>query len=104
MAADFVALTADTFAPHLGASFRVEGGRHVLSLSEVERLETQPGHGDPTYQPFVLIFSGPPGDVLAEGMHMLTREGGADADAYDLYLIPVHTPAAGRQDYQAVFN
>jgi len=106
MAADLVALTADTFAPHLGAAFRVEGGRHVLSLSEVERLENQPGHGDPAYQPFVLIFSGPPGDVLAEGMHTLTRETGAleGEAAYDLYLIPVHTPAPGRQDYQAVFN
>ena len=100
MAADVVVLTADTFAPHLGTSFRVEGGRHVLSLSEVERLETQPGHA-PGFAPFVLIFSGPPGDVLAEGMHTIVRE---DGTACDLYLIPVHTPAPGRQDYQAVFN
>jgi hypothetical protein len=34
-------------------------------------------------------------------MHTITREDGA---AHDLYLIPVHTPAPGRQDYQAVFN
>jgi hypothetical protein len=100
MAADFVALTADAFAPHLGASFKVEGGHHVLSLSEVERLEAQPGHA-PSFAPFVLIFSGPPGDVLAEGMHTIARE---DGTAYDLYLIPVHTPARDRQDYQAVFN
>jgi hypothetical protein len=102
MAADFVAPTADTFAPHVGASFRVEGGRHVLSLSQVERLENQPGHGNPAFEPFVLIFSGPPGEVLAEGMHTLTPEAGGAA--HDLYLIPVHTPAPGRQDYQAVFN
>jgi hypothetical protein len=101
MAAEFVALTADTFAPHLGTSFRVEGGHHVLSLREVERLASQPGHGDPAFEPFVLIFSGPPGDVLAEGMHTIGRE---DGTAYDLYLIPVHTPARERQDYQAVFN
>jgi hypothetical protein len=101
MAADFVVLTADTFAPHVGAPFRVEGGHHVLSLSEVERFENQPGHGDRDFQPFVLIFSGAPGDVLAEGMHTITRE---DGTAYELYLMPVHTPAPGRQDYQAVFN
>ena len=101
MTAEFVALTADTFAPHLGTSFRVEGGHHVLSLSEVERLASQPGHMDQAFQPFVLIFRGPPGDVLAEGMHTITSEEGT---AYDLYLIPVHTPAPGRQDYQAVFN
>jgi len=101
MTAEFVALTADTFAPHLGTSFRVEGGHHVLSLSEVERLAIQTGHMDQAFQPFILIFRGPPGDVLAEGMHTIRGENGT---AYDLYLIPVHTPAPGRQDYQAVFN
>ena len=102
--ADFVALTADTFAPHVGASFRVEGGRHVLSLGEIERGEIQPGN--PGFQPFILIFRGPPGDVLAEGMHTIRREDGSHEQgaAYDLYLIPIHTPAPGRQDYQAVFN
>ncbi|WP_165185474.1 DUF6916 family protein [Caulobacter soli] len=100
MAADYVPLTADTFAPHVNATFRVEGGHHQLSLSEVERLEVQPGH-DAGVQPFVLIFSGPPGDVLAEGMHAITHE---DGTTYDLYLIPIHTPQPGRQDYQAVFN
>ncbi len=49
----------------------------------------------------MLVFSGPPGDVLAEGMHTIKVE---DGTAYDLYLIPIHTPEPGRQDYQAVFN
>lgn len=101
MAADFVPLTAETFAPHVGASFQVEGGHHVLSLSEVERLQKEPGLSDQYVQPFVLVFSGPPGDVLAEGMHTIKVE---DGTAYDLYLIPIHTPEPGRQDYQAVFN
>jgi hypothetical protein len=101
MAAEFVALTADTFAPHVGTSFRIEGGHHVLSLNKVERLEKQPGHADLAFQPFVLIFSGPPGDVLAEGMHRIAGEGEA---TFDLYLIPIHTPERERQDYQAVFN
>ncbi len=98
--AEYVPLTADTFAPHLNAAFRVEGGHHVLSLNEIERTELPPGHHAPV-QPFTLIFSGPPGDVLAEGMHTIRRDDGA---AYDLYLIPIHTPQPGRQDYQAVFN
>jgi hypothetical protein len=58
MAADFVPLTADTFAPHVGASFQVEGGHHVLSLGEVERFQAEPGR--PDFEPFVLVFSGPP--------------------------------------------
>jgi hypothetical protein len=101
MAADFVFLTADIFAPHVGASFQVEGGRHVLALSQVERFQPDPGHGRPDFQPFALIFSGPPGDVLAEGMQTLKRE---DGTVYDLYLIPIHTPEPGRQNYQALFN
>ncbi|MBO9707847.1 MAG: hypothetical protein J7521_06525 [Caulobacter sp.] len=101
MAADFVPLTADTFVPHVGASFQVEGGRHVLSLSEIERFRAEPGHERADFEPFVLIFSGPPGDVLAEGMQTLKHENGA---VYDLYLIPIHTPEPGRQNYQALFN
>jgi hypothetical protein len=101
MTAAFVAMTAETFAPHIGRTFQVQGGSHVLALSEVERLEAQPGHGEPAHAPFTLVFSGPPGDVLAEGMRTILLE---DGTAYDLYLIPIHTPASGRQDYQAVFN
>ncbi len=101
MAADFVPLTAETFAPHVGASFQVEGGHHVLSLSEVERLQKEPGLSD-QYAPAVRAgVQRSPGDVLAEGMHTIKVE---DGTAYDLYLIPIHTPEPGRQDYQAVFN
>ena len=100
MAAEYVPLTADTFAPHLNGTFRVEGGHHVLSLNQVERMALPPGQ-QASVQPFTLIFSGPPGDVLAEGMHTIARE---DGTAFDLYLIPIHTPQSGRQDYQAVFN
>jgi hypothetical protein len=96
MTTDFVALTAETFAPHVGRTFQIRGGRHALALDEIERVETG-GHR----APFTLLFSGPPGDVLAEGLHAIELE---DGTAYDLYLIPIHTPAPGRQDYQAVFN
>ena len=101
MAAEFVVPTADSFTPHVGASFRVEGGGQVLSLNEIELFKPEPGHGRPDFQPFVLIFSGPPGDVLAEGMHTMKVE---DGTTYDLYLIPIHTPEPGRQNYQALFN
>jgi Domain of unknown function (DUF6916) len=52
-------------------------------------------------QPFTLILAGPPGDVLREGFHTLEIDGGS---AFDLYVIPVQTFAADRQDYQVVFN
>uniref|UniRef100_B0SX65 DUF6916 domain-containing protein n=1 Tax=Caulobacter sp. (strain K31) TaxID=366602 RepID=B0SX65_CAUSK len=96
MTTDFVALTAETFAPHVGRTFQIRGGRHALALNEIERAQA-----DGDRAPFTLLFSGPPGDVLAEGLHAIELE---DGTAYDLYLIPIHTTASGRQDYQAVFN
>jgi hypothetical protein len=101
LTAEPVALTADLFARHVGQAFRILGGRHVLVLDQVDRPAPQPWHRDMGLTPFTLLFSGPPGDVLAEGLHTIALE---DGTAYGLYLIPVHTPAPGRQDYQAVFN
>jgi hypothetical protein len=49
----------------------------------------------------VLIFTGPRGDVLPEGFYAAEAEGGAH---FDFYILPIHTPASDRQDYQAVFN
>jgi hypothetical protein len=101
MIAEPAAVTADLFAQYVGQAFRVEGGRHVLALDKVDLIARQPWHEEVGLTPFTLIFSGPPGDVLAEGLHTIALEDGA---AYTLYLIPIHTPATGRQDYQAVFN
>lgn len=98
MTAEPVALTAELFARHLGQAFRVDGGPHVLTLTKVE---ASPKEDWQTRAPFLLLFSGPPADVVAEGMRTIALD---DGTAYDLYLIPVHTPAPGRQDYQAVFN
>jgi hypothetical protein len=51
--------------------------------------------------PFTLIFAGPPGDVLPEGEYAFEVEGGP---AFEFYVMPIHTPARDRQDYQAAFN
>jgi hypothetical protein len=52
-------------------------------------------------QPFTLIFAGPPANILREGLYTLEVESGP---AFELYVMPVHTPARDRQDYQAAFN
>ncbi len=101
MTTDFVALTAETFAPHVGRTFQIQGGRHALALNEIERGALEAWETSMDRAPFTLLFSGPPGDVLVEGLHAIELE---DGTAYHLYLIPIHTPAPGRQDYQAVFN
>jgi hypothetical protein len=95
-------LTAGHFHPHVDKIFRVRGGRHALTLSCVE--VSRPGGAAlpaPLRQPFNLIFSGPPGDVLREGLYTLEVENGPH---FELYVMPVHTPARDRQDYQAMFN
>ena len=95
-------LTPEHFIPYLNRVFHVTGGRHALTLTQVDA----PPIGAPQAQslprqPFILIFCGPPDDLLAEGLHSLAV---ADGRSFELYLIPVQTPSPDRQDYQAVFN
>jgi hypothetical protein len=95
-------LTPEHFAPHVDKVFRVQGSSHALTLARVERRrreewELEVGERDP----FNLIFRGPPGDVLREGLYTLDVEGGP---SFELYVIPIHTPARDRQNYQAAFN
>jgi hypothetical protein len=95
-------LTADQFLPHVGEVFRVKGGRHALTLSNVDVLPLDERQAKVLpRQPFTVIFAGPPGDVLREGLHVLERDGGP---AFELYLMPIQTFALDRQDYQAAFN
>ncbi|MBV8568832.1 MAG: hypothetical protein JO366_12750 [Methylobacteriaceae bacterium] len=92
-------LTAEHFLPHVDKVFRVLGGAHALTLVQVDALPLQPNVGQ--RRPFTLIFRGPPGNVLREGLYTMEVDAGP---AFDLYIIPVYTPARDRQDYQAVFN
>jgi len=95
-------LTPDQFLPHVGQVFRVKGGRHALTLSRVDVHPVDDAEAKRVpRQPFTVIFAGPPGDVLREGMHVLERDGGP---AFALYVIPIRTLELGRQDYQAAFN
>lgn len=95
-------LTAEHFRPHIDKVFSVQGGRHGLTLAEVQaRALTEAESKAISRQPFTLIFRGPPGDVLPEGSYTLEVDGGP---SFELYVMPVYTPARNRQDYQAAFN
>lgn len=93
-------LTHEDFQPHLGRAFRFAGQPHVLQLAQIDVKDHPPLPGL-DYKAFVLIFSGPRGNVLPEGFYAAEAEGGA---RFDFYILPIHTPAPDRQDYQAVFN
>lgn len=95
-------LKPEDFLPHVDRIFRVKGSAHALTLVRVEQRrreewELELGERDP----FNLIFRGPPGDVLSEGLYTLEVEEGP---SFELYVIPTHTPARDRQNYQSAFN
>jgi hypothetical protein len=90
-------LTAEHFLPHVEKVFRVKGGRHAFTLAQVEVSGEKGG----SRQSFNLIFSGPPGDVLPEGLYTLEV---AEGPQFELYVIPIHTPERGTENYQSAFN
>jgi hypothetical protein len=85
-------LRHETFAPHVNKLFRFAGWHGTLRLVEIT--------GGPE-RPFALLFQGPQTDILPEGLYTANID---DAERFEFYIMPIHTPAADRQDYQAVFN
>lgn len=93
-------LTHEDFQPHVDREFRFYGQPQVLRLSRIDVTDRSPLPGA-DYRAFTLIFTGPRGDVLPEGLYAVEAEGGA---RFEFYILPIHTPSADRQEYQAVFN
>lgn len=93
-------LTHELFQPHVGREFRFGGQPQVLQLSRIEVGKEPPLPGL-DYMAFTLVFIGPRGNVLPEGFYAAEADGGA---RFEFYILPIHTPAPDRQEYQAVFN
>jgi hypothetical protein len=93
-------LQHDDFTPHVDKLFRFDGQPHQLRLVAVD-LGNMPDAPAGQRKPFALIFRGPRGDVMPEGLYAAEAE---DGTRFELYVNPIHTPAPDRQDYQAVFN
>jgi hypothetical protein len=94
------ALTAQDFEAHVGKTLTPGGQPFVLTLVSVKVTEW-PGWDDTQRKPFTLILRGPSSGVLPEGLYEVAVE---DGPALTLYIIPIHTVAGDRQDYQVVFN
>lgn len=90
----------EDFAPYVGQAFRFDGWHGSLRLSVIERGRN-PDVPGLSSAPFILVFAGARGDVLGEGLHGATTE---DGTRFAFHIMPIHTPAPDRQEYQAVFN
>src|ERR1700750_611329 len=89
-------LTADMFQPHVNKVFRVKDGRHALTLNRIELRRMEQRELDELgRQSFTLVFAGPPGDVLPDGLYTLEVEGGP---SFELFVMPIRTLVRGRHD------
>jgi hypothetical protein len=96
-------ITMDDFKPHLNKVFKVRGGRHAFPLVNIDEHRVQEADLHRVNRmPFTLVFRGAPGDLLPTGLWTFDVEG--EDVAFDLYVMPIHTPTPGIQDYQASFN
>jgi len=93
-------LRHEDFAPHVDRLFRFAGWHGTLRLARIECPRRASG-ADRSGPPFTLIFHGPRDDILPEGLYTARADEGPD---FEFYIMPIHTPAADRQEYQAVFN
>jgi hypothetical protein len=93
-------LRNEDFAPHVGKRFRFQGWHSALRLAMID-VPHHAGMPGATRAPFTLIFHGAVDDILPEGLYRADVE---DGPSFEIYVMPIHTTAPGRQEYQAVFN
>jgi hypothetical protein len=94
-------LQQQDFAPHVGKRFRFPGHAVPLQLVSLEVRHDAAERGQGGGPPFSLIFRGPPGSILPEGLYQAEIE---DGPVLEFYIMPIHTAGRERQDYQALFN
>ena len=93
-------LTIESFAPHVGTSFRLDTGdrRIDLRLSRAAKvMESEAARL--TRTPFSLFFLAPV--LLPQQIYRLTHEG--FAEPLDIFLVPIAGDASGFT-YEAVFT
>jgi hypothetical protein len=96
-------LSAETFAPHRGTAFAADPGDGgepvVLRLDEVTPGRAQPGA--PRENPFSLVFTGPPDQVLGQGLYELSHP---VLGTVAIFVVPLGPGPDGRPRYEAIFN
>ena len=98
---DLSALTIDTFAAHVGQSFRDTEAGTTLELLQVDDL-TEVAQNVPPGQraPFSLLFRGPAEPVVDQSIRTLAHD---ELGELAIFLVPIAREADGLR-YQAVFT
>lgn len=94
-------LRVETFAPHVGSSFRIvpdEGGALEVELVEAADFGTPVPAGGRV--PFRLLFHGPRGPVLPQRIYRFEHP---VLEPCDLFIVPIG-PAGDRMRYEAIFT
>ena len=91
-------ITAEMFRAHLDSQFRVvlDGGEIPLRLVEVTEPVTAGG-----FERFLLVFHGPSGALLPDGLHTFQHE---SLGWFAIFIVPIFGSNAERIVYEASFN
>ena len=97
--------TVDTFARHLGGSFRIspdDSPSFDAELIEATALGSgspDGGTGDGRRRPFSIVFRGPANRLLPQRIYRVEHEA---IGSFELFLVPIGPDGAGMR-YEAVF-
>ena len=94
--------TAETFAPYLHNSFRIEyadGESLLVELAEVSVMDKRLHHHGRL--PFSLIFRGGRDRYLPQRLYRVAHD---TLGTLDIFLVPLGPDTEGLMRYEAVFN
>ena len=93
-------LTIESFAPHVGTSFRLHAGDRAIELRLTRAAKVMESEAARLARtPFSLFFLAPV--LLPQQIYRLTHEG--FAEPLDIFLVPIAREASGFT-YEAVFT
>lgn len=93
--------TRETFAPHIGESFRLHvDGPAVLDAVLTEATELPTAAARPGRAPFSRVFRGPPATIYPQRIYQLDHP---RLGSFELFLVPIGADGEGVR-YEAVFT